>query len=925
MDWLKKLENIKKFYQEPGFVLPEPGPTEQDDRIELETYGWDFMSPKSTGPREGSTVHEFKDALTEKLVPELGVSYKSPKGWSVGAGPWAGEGKPSVNFQFRKEFDDGGVATPKRGLVDEPGSYAGFDLDFYKDLETSELNKAAKYYTKGKVTKFKNLAGPEYKTVRRMVNTNLERNKGKFRDPTVSKKDRFEDSYKTIKKFIKKFKNKKGNKTNRLPSKVEIAKGTGFHVQGSIEAGEKKGLFKTYEGRTPEAAKAGAEKRAILQTKTAKTATVPILRKPGPGKPVEQVIFPDKKIGGKSYKKAFIDDLKLRYKYPLMSKEAKAAGVLSDAQMAKKYGIPSQKSLAQYIYYTNKFEKLGTSPIKSSKELLKTSQEYRDVLKAQQGKVFIPRGLHGTVKSGTHLQHAMLKNPKLPITAQNLVFIPARMNTKYVKNIETLRNNITAERDKLLKNKPKDWIKRVETLNNQGIDLAAQTDGIVQFESIDHKGNKYVHKLGSEKYQLDVAGLNEDKLLKDYTKADWDRLRLNVDQSRTAGSKLSSTKIKKLLTDLCPNKAQGGRIGMKVAGTPRVACGSNRFKQVFKNPAKGTKAERQLVGKIVRSAGSAAGRKALYVLGPAGVGIDALIETAVWGDDVLKGSSGEQAYKDHWLSYLDPTAYTGGLKVSGDRYNETEIAKKYKGDTGKFFNLAHAIEDKYRLQNKLRMNEESDIDGFGVSFMGLSPAQQLRLESVNAIINNHGGEERVLSLIKEDSPLFNAAQISSERFEEVGPGKQWDRIFTPKGLSYQDQIQDKRMKKMDTYSTYDQFITPEQYQGMDLEEQAQATNVIPELNLTERANIKESYGIPSTHNLSEYAYTDTGMSLLDEYNQRKKWQTLLNTKGMRGTQDTRYAGGGIAGVRRPNAIAPESGPAPQGEGLSYILNRVREW
>ena len=38
-----------------------------------------------------------------------------------------------------------------------------------------------------------------------------------------------------------------------------------------------------------------------------------------------------------------------------------------------------------------------------------------------------------------------------------------------------------------------------------------------------------------------------------------------------------------------------------------------------------------------------------------------------------------------------------------------------------------------------------------------------------------------------------------------------------------------------------------------------------------------------------------------------------------------FAGGGIARVRRPNAIAPESGPAPQGEGLSYLFNRVREW
>jgi len=39
----------------------------------------------------------------------------------------------------------------------------------------------------------------------------------------------------------------------------------------------------------------------------------------------------------------------------------------------------------------------------------------------------------------------------------------------------------------------------------------------------------------------------------------------------------------------------------------------------------------------------------------------------------------------------------------------------------------------------------------------------------------------------------------------------------------------------------------------------------------------------------------------------------------------KMADGGIAGIRRPHAIAPESGPAPQGEGLSYILNRVREW
>ena len=38
-----------------------------------------------------------------------------------------------------------------------------------------------------------------------------------------------------------------------------------------------------------------------------------------------------------------------------------------------------------------------------------------------------------------------------------------------------------------------------------------------------------------------------------------------------------------------------------------------------------------------------------------------------------------------------------------------------------------------------------------------------------------------------------------------------------------------------------------------------------------------------------------------------------------------FAGGGIAGVRRPQSIPPESGPMPQGGGLSSMFNRVRKW
>jgi hypothetical protein len=41
-------------------------------------------------------------------------------------------------------------------------------------------------------------------------------------------------------------------------------------------------------------------------------------------------------------------------------------------------------------------------------------------------------------------------------------------------------------------------------------------------------------------------------------------------------------------------------------------------------------------------------------------------------------------------------------------------------------------------------------------------------------------------------------------------------------------------------------------------------------------------------------------------------------------QDIGFAGGGIANVRRPNAIPPVSGPVPQGGGLSSQFNRVKK-
>jgi hypothetical protein len=52
-------------------------------------------------------------------------------------------------------------------------------------------------------------------------------------------------------------------------------------------------------------------------------------------------------------------------------------------------------------------------------------------------------------------------------------------------------------------------------------------------------------------------------------------------------------------------------------------------------------------------------------------------------------------------------------------------------------------------------------------------------------------------------------------------------------------------------------------------------------------------------------------------------ENVFGTSIPTGQIQTAFAGGGIASLTR--TTPPESGPAPQGEGLSYLLNHVREW
>ena len=59
----------------------------------------------------------------------------------------------------------------------------------------------------------------------------------------------------------------------------------------------------------------------------------------------------------------------------------------------------------------------------------------------------------------------------------------------------------------------------------------------------------------------------------------------------------------------------------------------------------------------------------------------------------------------------------------------------------------------------------------------------------------------------------------------------------------------------------------------------------------------------------------------DEFIAAEKWRQLFEQPGIRGSQDWRGAGGGMVGIRKPNAIAPTGGPMAQGLRSLYINDR----
>ena len=81
----------------------------------------------------------------------------------------------------------------------------------------------------------------------------------------------------------------------------------------------------------------------------------------------------------------------------------------------------------------------------------------------------------------------------------------------------------------------------------------------------------------------------------------------------------------------------------------------------------------------------------------------------------------------------------------------------------------------------------------------------------------------------------------------------------------------------------------------------------------------------------EFGLTDKQVGPVVREGIKEKWKTLydrggfdlMDRVGIAGGY-SKMAGGGIAGIRRPGAVPPKSGPMPNASGLSTLYNRVKK-
>ena len=249
----------------------------------------------------------------------------------------------------------------------------------------------------------------------------------------------------------------------------------------------------------------------------------------GPSKKYLETIdpFPE----GSAKQKAFIEDLKKQFKFPLNSAAAKEAGVLSKTELAKKHGITFKQASLQTEKYKNRLNLEYPSPPYEGKAYKKQKQKERrerivkvsksaeerkiaDAKGALTGKKFSRDPFKG-IDQAHRASLKQLSKFNAPLLAQSLGLDVRTINSELIKPFETELEKLYNKQNKIVerfkgKKIPLSAQKEISALNLKILDKVAETKGVLQGVLMNEKTGGLAGVMGANPRNTFGMGLLDD-------------------------------------------------------------------------------------------------------------------------------------------------------------------------------------------------------------------------------------------------------------------------------------------------------------------------------------------------------------------------------------------------------------------------------
>ena len=624
----------------------------------------------------------------------------------------------------------------------------------------------------------------------------------------------------------------------------------------------------------------------------------------------------DVKFANKTQEAEYIKLLKERFKFPRASNEAKK--VVTNEALAKKFGMT-----------LNNVERVN-SALKKKFNLEYPAQTYEGVEKIQRERDKIRKenikktsstGVESKIKrdikkvdatalaNDVDVAHrASLKanaNLGADYLTTSLGIDSKIINRSIIRPTEQKLGKLYNDQKNLIKDYkpgdkiPKDIQKKLEKVNIKISELADRTNGVLQGVLVDEK------TLKPRIYGIDyskVLGFGlVDKPVSELTQADRDLIKLNVgEQIKTA-----KKEVKKILQSFCGyGKSTGGRIGFK-SGSCSTEVAQRNFLLATNDVAKGRvtgEAAEQIAknaGMVVAKAGSKSALASIF--GPAGIGIDLAYEVGSIGFDMATDSnvSLKQALQNNWLT----GAFIPG--TGQEEYNKGLV--KFDSSATPMATIQNLIEKIESEEKNLEQIKTSLVRG---DYSG--EAKKEILAKQEALIKNlyndfdkvakrknegpRGENVRYLAL-EEGSPERIAFDQAKQEYDSIGEAKAL--LKKPSKHGFEQMIKEGAQKRPVPFIDYS--LIPEQYGKYN---KNQLDEILKDYTYGPYVN-------PKTFGFSGYGDLSNYLSELESTH------NIAQAGGV-----SKLAGGGMAGIRRPSAIPPESGPMSQ--GLRSLYNNGRK-